>query len=139
MHDHHVARFRRLFWVMLALAVPTVLASGMFAMIVGYRAPDVPWLSPVLGTVMYAWDTDARCGMRKRARSSVTRSCVAVELHGARQLLRAAMRPVCRTRQSRAADDVWASSSRIPSARAGSAATSPKTSFSLPNRMRVWC
>ncbi|GAB1822689.1 hypothetical protein HerbRD11066_58530 [Herbidospora sp. RD11066] len=55
MHDHHVARFRRLFWVMLALAVPAVLASGMFAMIVGYSAPDVPWLSPVLGTVMYLW------------------------------------------------------------------------------------
>ncbi|MEJ1923080.1 heavy metal translocating P-type ATPase [Microbacterium sp. KHB019] len=43
---------------MLVLAVPTVALSGMFAMIVGYTLPDVPglvWVSPVLGTVMYAW------------------------------------------------------------------------------------
>ena len=41
---------------MLALAVPTVLLSGMFASIVGYALPDWPWLawvSPILGTVMY--------------------------------------------------------------------------------------
>ncbi len=50
--------FRRLFWLMLALAVPVVAASGMFAMIVGYSLPDlawVAWVSPVLGTVMYLW------------------------------------------------------------------------------------
>ncbi|GAA3219459.1 heavy metal translocating P-type ATPase [Oerskovia jenensis] len=50
--------FRRLFWIMLALAVPTVLASEMFASILGYSLPDVPgiaWISPVLGTVMYVW------------------------------------------------------------------------------------
>nr|WP_222930636.1 MULTISPECIES: heavy metal translocating P-type ATPase [Microbacterium] len=43
---------------MLVLAVPTVLLSGMFAMILGYRLPDIPgltWVSPVLGTVMYVW------------------------------------------------------------------------------------
>jgi Cu2+-exporting ATPase len=43
---------------MLALAVPTVALSGMFAMILGYTLPDVPalaWVSPVLGTVMYVW------------------------------------------------------------------------------------
>ncbi|MBE7954171.1 heavy metal translocating P-type ATPase [Microbacterium sp. R1] len=43
---------------MLALAVPTVVLSGMFAMILGYTLPDVPglaWVSPVLGTVMYVW------------------------------------------------------------------------------------
>ena len=54
----HAAMFRRLFWVMLALAVPVVAASGMFAMIVGYSLPDlawVAWVSPVLGTVMYLW------------------------------------------------------------------------------------
>jgi P-type Cu2+ transporter len=56
--DDHVAMFRRLFWLMLALAVPTVLLSDMFAGIVGYTLPDVPgltWVSPVLGTVIYVW------------------------------------------------------------------------------------
>ncbi len=57
-HAGHVAEFRRLFWVMLLLAVPTVAFSGMFAMILGYQVPRVPgaqWVSPVLGTVMYVW------------------------------------------------------------------------------------
>ncbi len=57
-HGDHVAQFRRLFWIMLVLAVPTVLLSGMFAMIVGYPLPDIPglvWVSPVLGTDMYVW------------------------------------------------------------------------------------
>ncbi|WP_204262204.1 heavy metal translocating P-type ATPase [Blastococcus saxobsidens] len=50
--------FRRLFWLMLVLAVPTVLLSGMFADIIGYPLPDAPglaWVSPVLGTVIYIW------------------------------------------------------------------------------------
>jgi Cu2+-exporting ATPase len=54
----HVAQFRRLFWTMLVLAVPTVALSGMFAMILGYTVPDFPgaqWVSPLLGTVMYVW------------------------------------------------------------------------------------
>lgn len=57
-HGDHVAQFRRLFWTMLVLAVPTVVLSGMFAMILGYTVPDVPgaqWVSPALGTVMYVW------------------------------------------------------------------------------------
>ena len=57
-HGDHVAQFRRLFWVMLVLAVPTVALSGMFAMILGYDLPDFPganWVSPALGTVMYLW------------------------------------------------------------------------------------
>src|SRR5690625_764727 len=57
-HGDHVGEFRRLFWIMLVLAVPTVVLSGMFASIVGYALPDVPgltWVSPVLGTVMYVW------------------------------------------------------------------------------------
>lgn len=57
-HGDHVAQFRRLFWVMLVLAVPTVALSGMFAMILGYVIPDFPgarWVSPVLGTVLYLW------------------------------------------------------------------------------------
>ena len=57
-HGDHVAAFRRLFWAMLVLAVPTVAFSGMFAMILGYTVPAFPgaqWVSPVLGTVMYLW------------------------------------------------------------------------------------
>ncbi len=56
-HDH-VAQFRRLFWTMLALAVPTVALSGMFAMILNYPVPEFAgarWVSPALGTVMYIW------------------------------------------------------------------------------------
>ncbi|MFC8798638.1 heavy metal translocating P-type ATPase [Promicromonospora sp. NPDC057138] len=43
---------------MLVLAVPVVGFSGMFAMILGYMLPAGGWvnvISPVLGTVMYAW------------------------------------------------------------------------------------
>lgn len=57
-HADHVGQFRRLFWIMLVLAVPVTVSSNMFAMIVGYELPDAPgldWVSPVLGTVMYAW------------------------------------------------------------------------------------
>jgi Cu2+-exporting ATPase len=57
-HGDHVAQFRRLFWTMLVLAIPTVALSGMFAMILGYTVPDFPgaqWVSPVLGAVMYLW------------------------------------------------------------------------------------
>jgi Cu2+-exporting ATPase len=57
-HGDHVAQFRRLFWTMLVLAVPTVALSGMFAMILGYTVPEFGgsrWVSPVLGTAMYLW------------------------------------------------------------------------------------
>ena len=57
-HGDHVAMFRRLFWIMLVLSVPTVLLSGMLASLVGYPLPDVPgleWVSPILGTVIYLW------------------------------------------------------------------------------------
>jgi Cu2+-exporting ATPase len=57
-HGDHVAQFRRLFWIMLVLALPTVALSGMFAMILGYAVPDFPgarWVPPVLGTVMFFW------------------------------------------------------------------------------------
>ncbi|EID56357.1 heavy metal translocating P-type ATPase [Saccharomonospora xinjiangensis] len=57
-HTDHVALFRRLFWLNLALAVPTVLLSGMFADLLGYTLPDLPgltWISPILGTVIYLW------------------------------------------------------------------------------------
>ena len=57
-HGDHVGQFRRLFWIMLILAVPVVTLSPMFAMILGYTLPDAAWLgwvSPVLGTVMFVW------------------------------------------------------------------------------------
>ncbi len=74
-HGDHVAQFRTLFWVMAALAVPTVALSPMFAMILGYSVPDFPgarWISPVLGTVMYLWGgrpflTGAASEIRSRA------------------------------------------------------------------------
>lgn len=57
-HGDHVTRFRRLFWIMLVIAVPVVAFSGMFSMLLGYPLPDgawVGWVSPLLGTVMYFW------------------------------------------------------------------------------------
>ena len=57
-HGDHVAQFRRLFWIMLVLAVPTVAFNDMFADILGYGLPDaewVRWVSPLLGTVLYLW------------------------------------------------------------------------------------
>ena len=57
-HGDHVGQFRRLFWIMLILAVPVVGFSGMFSMLLGYSLPAagwVVWISPLLGTVMYAW------------------------------------------------------------------------------------
>ncbi|MGC5629435.1 heavy metal translocating P-type ATPase [Georgenia sp. Z1344] len=57
-HGDHVAQFRRLFWIMLVLAIPTTVLDPMFADLVGYSLPDATWLTwvaPVLGTVMYVW------------------------------------------------------------------------------------
>jgi len=57
-HADHVAQFRRLFWIMLVLAVPVVGFSMMFSQILGYTLPDlaiIGWISPVLGTVMFFW------------------------------------------------------------------------------------
>jgi Cu2+-exporting ATPase len=57
-HSDHVARFRRLFWIMLIIAVPVIGFSTMFSMIIGYPLPEaawVGWVSPILGTVMYVW------------------------------------------------------------------------------------
>lgn len=56
--DDHVAQFRKLFWIMLVLAVPLVAFNPMFADLLGYQLPDFPgvrWVSPVLGTVVYFW------------------------------------------------------------------------------------
>ncbi|PXX13126.1 Cu2+-exporting ATPase [Mycolicibacterium moriokaense] len=57
-HGDHVAQFRRMFWTMLVLAIPTVALSPMFAMILGYTVPEFAgsqWVSPLLGTAMYLW------------------------------------------------------------------------------------
>src|SRR5690606_39955716 len=57
-HGGHVGQFRRLFWVMLVLAVPVVGLNEMFAGLVGYGLPEgawVRWVSPVLGTVISLW------------------------------------------------------------------------------------
>jgi Cu2+-exporting ATPase len=57
-HGDHVGQFRRLFWINLLLALPTVGFSPMFASILGYPLPDLaitPWISPVLGTIMFVW------------------------------------------------------------------------------------
>ncbi|MGV8851929.1 MAG: heavy metal translocating P-type ATPase [Rhodoglobus sp.] len=57
-HGDHVAQFRRLFWIMLVLAIPVVGFSMMFSQILGYTLPDlaiINWISPVLGTIMFFW------------------------------------------------------------------------------------
>jgi Cu2+-exporting ATPase len=55
-HGDHAAQFRDRFWLTLALTVPVVAFSEMFADLLGYSVPDFPgasWVSPVLGTVVF--------------------------------------------------------------------------------------
>ncbi|UBI08260.1 cadmium-translocating P-type ATPase [Corynebacterium coyleae] len=57
-HGGHVAQFRRLFWIMLVLAIPVVGFNSTFAHLIGYQLPDTEWarwISPLLGTVIYLW------------------------------------------------------------------------------------
>ncbi|MDF9718055.1 cadmium-translocating P-type ATPase [Nocardioides sp. ChNu-153] len=57
-HGDHVSQFRRLFWVTLVLAIPVVVTSEMFAMLVGYDLPGwgwLTWVAPVIGSVIYVW------------------------------------------------------------------------------------
>ena len=60
-HDHgghgdHAAQFRDRFWLSLVLAVPVVLASPMFAGLLGYTVPGwASWVPPVLGSVLYVY------------------------------------------------------------------------------------
>ena len=57
-HGGHAAHFRRLFWIMLVVALPVVAFSPMFASLLGYEVPDalpLAAISPVLGTVMFVW------------------------------------------------------------------------------------
>ncbi|GAA1454815.1 heavy metal translocating P-type ATPase [Nesterenkonia lacusekhoensis] len=53
-----MGQFRRLFWIMLVLAIPVVGFNEMFAHLVGYHLPEaewVWWVSPILGTIVYFW------------------------------------------------------------------------------------
>ena len=55
-HSHHVQLYSRLFWIMLALGIPTVAFSPMFAGLFGYEITGWGlWVAPILGTVMYVW------------------------------------------------------------------------------------
>ena len=57
-HGDHAGQFRRMFWIMLGVAVPVVAFSPQFAMILGYPLPEqawAGWVSPILGTLVYAW------------------------------------------------------------------------------------
>ena len=57
-HGGHVQQFRRLFWLMLLIAVPVVALSPAFGMLLGYEVPAegiLAWVPPVLGTVLYVW------------------------------------------------------------------------------------
>ncbi len=54
----HVSQFRQLFWINLLLAIPVIVFSNMFAMLIGYSLPEFPGvhlISPILGSVMYFW------------------------------------------------------------------------------------
>ena len=58
MFGMHAAMFRRLFWIALALGIPTIALDPMFAMLLHYSLPDnlVMRLIPAaLGTLMYVW------------------------------------------------------------------------------------
>ena len=55
-HGDHAAQFRDRFWLSLALTLPVVAFSEMFAELLGYSVPDfagASWVSPVLGTVVF--------------------------------------------------------------------------------------
>src|SRR4051812_1871590 len=58
-HDKHAGhdpeRFRRKFWLSLALTLPMVVASGMVRDWFGYRLdfPGIAWIGPVLGSIVF--------------------------------------------------------------------------------------
>lgn len=73
-HGDHAAQFRNRFWLTLALTIPVVIFSGMFADLLGYPLPDfigADWIPPVLGTVIFLYGgapflTGAWAELRKR-------------------------------------------------------------------------
>ncbi|WP_193096113.1 heavy metal translocating P-type ATPase [Brevibacterium sp. FME17] len=55
-HGDHAAMFKNKFWLSLALSIPVVFFSPMFASLLGYTTPEFPgadWIAPILGTVIY--------------------------------------------------------------------------------------
>ena len=55
---HSVAMFRDRFWLTLALAVPVLFFSPMFADLLGYEPPAFPgsaWIPPVFGTAIFLY------------------------------------------------------------------------------------
>ncbi|QOT19776.1 copper-translocating P-type ATPase [Paenarthrobacter sp. YJN-5] len=53
---HSTAMFKDRFWLTLALSVPVVFFSPMFAHLLGYMPPEFPgsaWIPPVLGSVIF--------------------------------------------------------------------------------------
>ena len=55
---HSVAMFRDRFWLSLALAVPVIFFSPMFADLLGYEPPVFPgsaWIPPVFGTAIFIY------------------------------------------------------------------------------------
>jgi Cu2+-exporting ATPase len=55
-HADHAAQFRERFWWSLALSVPVVAFSGMFADLIGYTTPaGTGWISPLFGIVVFGY------------------------------------------------------------------------------------
>src|SRR5205823_7018211 len=57
-HGNHAAQFKDRFWISLALAVPVVFFSEMFADLLGYARPDFGGsglIAPVFGTVIFLY------------------------------------------------------------------------------------
>ncbi|MEN0134685.1 MAG: copper-translocating P-type ATPase [Rhodococcus sp. (in: high G+C Gram-positive bacteria)] len=55
-HGAHGEVFRQKFWISLALSVPVVVFSHMFADLLGYHVPDFPgasWIPPLVGTAIF--------------------------------------------------------------------------------------
>ena len=73
-HGDHVGQFRRLFWVMLVLAVPVIGFSPMFAMLLGYELPAAGWVGVDLSAAGHRHVRVGRSavpGRRGRASSAV--------------------------------------------------------------------
>jgi P-type Cu2+ transporter len=60
-HDKHaghsIAMFRRMFWVSLALTIPTLVWGHMLQRALGYTAPHfgAMWIPPVFGTAVFVY------------------------------------------------------------------------------------